>query len=455
MKKKIYSLMMLLVVGALFIGCPNGSEEPTPVASTTVTYMADGAQHSDKMTVEGLKTIAFPADPTKTNHIFKGWFTDEDLWTKSFLKSHFEAENKGGTLTVYAHFVGVTTITFDPNGGSVNPASMEVKGLKETIDLPVPTIPGAYTTFMGWFTQKNGVGTALTDNYFASENKGGALKVYAYFAKLPQLSKRAGVYTGNLFADVPLMGGLDLPTKIELVLDQSTNIGALIIVSLDKDDPDSIIPIPINTSALVAFKNSVAPSISFEYLFDGLGMPIPLIITLYLTSSADEIGISVISDSKSLITVDVKKGTLTKSAAPIVTLKDRAGTYSAINADGEKAEITLTQAGILNFTLDLPNVDEENPNLLYKITDFDLLNLGAKDVLMPEVSDMNTALSSFMALTDATATLATAGAAAEIQESSINLNFVSENEVIFSPTGSGFDQRVDTMTLTKSHNFTK
>ena len=62
----------------------------------------------------------------------------------------------------------VYTITFDPNGGSVTPTSVQTGTDGKLASLPTPTRSGSYS-FDGWFTASSG-GLLLTTNYVFTSN---------------------------------------------------------------------------------------------------------------------------------------------------------------------------------------------------------------------------------------------------------------------------------------------
>lgn len=84
--------------------------------------------------------------PTKTGYTFLGWFRST-IGSDQVTAATIAAE---GSLTVYAHWQGVTlTITFDPNEGTVDEASRSVVYGQQLCKLPVPTRTGF--SFVGWY----------------------------------------------------------------------------------------------------------------------------------------------------------------------------------------------------------------------------------------------------------------------------------------------------------------
>lgn len=74
---------------------------------------------------------------------------------------NFIVTPKSQAVAVYKDLT-TYTITFDPNGGTVNPSTMTTGANKKLASLPTPTRSGNYY-FDGWFTAKSG-GTKITTN---------------------------------------------------------------------------------------------------------------------------------------------------------------------------------------------------------------------------------------------------------------------------------------------------
>jgi uncharacterized repeat protein (TIGR02543 family) len=97
----------------------------------------------DAITAAYGSTVTKPTDPTKDDHIFDGWFSDESLTTPYV----FSTMPSGGT-TLYAKWkVNSFTITFDTAGGT-SVEAMEVAP-NETIET-LPTSFREQYLFRGW-----------------------------------------------------------------------------------------------------------------------------------------------------------------------------------------------------------------------------------------------------------------------------------------------------------------
>ncbi len=98
--------------------------------------------------------------PTKTGYTFAGWYSDEGLTVK--VGDAGKGYTPNANISLYAKWTLVTyTITYNLNGGSVataNPTTYDVE--TATITLNNPTKTGY--TFLGWYTNSNFTGTAVT-----------------------------------------------------------------------------------------------------------------------------------------------------------------------------------------------------------------------------------------------------------------------------------------------------
>lgn len=123
-----------------------------PAATYTVTYTdgVDGEAFKDQtFTVEeGKPTPAFEGTPTRTGYVFTGW--DPEV-----------AETVTGDAIYTAQWeVAQCVVTLDPNGGVVDPVSMNIPYGSRVGELPVPTREGY--AFIGWVDADGNAVTADT-----------------------------------------------------------------------------------------------------------------------------------------------------------------------------------------------------------------------------------------------------------------------------------------------------
>ena len=114
-----------------------------------------------------------PTDVTRTGYTFKVWYDTENL-TGSPVTAISNTET--GNKEYWAKWEANTyTVTFDPNGGSVNPVAATTDSSGKLSSLPTPTHGGNYR-FDGWYTaQTGGIKVTLNQVYTANTT------LYAYW----------------------------------------------------------------------------------------------------------------------------------------------------------------------------------------------------------------------------------------------------------------------------------
>ena len=114
-----------------------------------------------------------PTDVTRTGYTFKGWYDNEGL-TGNPVTAIGGAET--GNKEYWAKWEANTyTVTFDPNGGSVDPVAATTDSSGKLSSLPTPTHGGNYR-FDGWYTaQTGGIKVTLNQVYTANTT------LYAYW----------------------------------------------------------------------------------------------------------------------------------------------------------------------------------------------------------------------------------------------------------------------------------
>jgi uncharacterized repeat protein (TIGR02543 family) len=178
-RNKIFLLGMpalALVFGLTVMGCDNGTTTPTEY---TVTFNPNGGTvTTESIPVEEGKTVDSLPTPSKTSGdtVFWGWYTETGTggnWGIPFTTLTVITSD----ITVYARWGSSAstkiTVTFDADAGTVTPTSISVITGDKAGALPIPTKPG--NTFGGWYTAKNGGGTAFT----ATSTVTAAITVYA------------------------------------------------------------------------------------------------------------------------------------------------------------------------------------------------------------------------------------------------------------------------------------
>ena len=156
------------------------------VHTYTVTFNNNGGSGVNPTT----KTVTYPAAtidalptaPSRAGYTFTGWNTAVNGSDVEFTAEYiFGTAASSGTLTVFAQWAAVYTITFNNNGGSgVNPTTKTVAYPATTIDeLPAEPVRTGYT-FAGWSTSSSG-----PVNFDANTQVTANRTVYAQWAGIP------------------------------------------------------------------------------------------------------------------------------------------------------------------------------------------------------------------------------------------------------------------------------
>jgi len=151
--------------------------------------------------------------PTRTGYTFDGWYLGESKVTSTTKVQTARQHILTARCTPSTH-----TVTFDANGGSVNPTSKEVTYGSTYGELPIPTRTGY--TFNGWYTQASG-GTLVENTTIVSKTKDHTLyadwSANIYTLTLDVNAKDASV----IITSIPVWygetygahGGLPTPTR--------------------------------------------------------------------------------------------------------------------------------------------------------------------------------------------------------------------------------------------------
>ena len=89
--------------------------------------------------------------PTRSDYEFDGWYTEK---SGGIQITGSTIVNASSSQTLYAHWLGIYTVTFDPNGGKTPLASKKVTHSRKYGELPTPTRSGY--EFDGWYTAADG-----------------------------------------------------------------------------------------------------------------------------------------------------------------------------------------------------------------------------------------------------------------------------------------------------------
>ena len=130
----------------------------------TVTFAPEESdmEHTTRYFLNGGKISSEIKPASRTGYTFGGWYNGETKWDHT-------NDKVTGDLTLTAHWTGNTyTVTLDPNGGTVNPATITATYGAALPTMPVPVYPGY--AFMGWYDAQTG-GRCYGDKTGASTSR--------------------------------------------------------------------------------------------------------------------------------------------------------------------------------------------------------------------------------------------------------------------------------------------
>ena len=116
-----------------------------------------GSVNPTEMQVTEGNEIGVLPTPTWAKHYFEGWYTD--LTAGTYVGSSYKPS---GNQTIYARWKNIYTVTFNPNGGTVSPTSVDIIEGREIWDLPTPT--KQYSKFKRWVSDLTD-GIEITKSY--------------------------------------------------------------------------------------------------------------------------------------------------------------------------------------------------------------------------------------------------------------------------------------------------
>ncbi len=135
-----------------------------------IKFVSNGGTEYNDLEVVG-QTVILPT-PEKENAEFVGWYDNENFEGEKLETEYTPTQS----ITLYAKFIDAPMVSFDVDGG------VEIKAMPiGEITLPTPFKYGY--SFMGWYDNKECVGTALGDTYVANA----AITLYAKWQKCTYL----------------------------------------------------------------------------------------------------------------------------------------------------------------------------------------------------------------------------------------------------------------------------
>jgi len=117
----------------------------------TVTFNARGGNTVLSQSVQQYDTVSRPADPTRSSHVFDGWYTDSTTWSTAWNFGTVVNAN----ITLYAKWIPIYTVTFSDMWGSAVFPQLVLAGDTAAEPTPEPTRTGH--TFGGWYAESDTV----------------------------------------------------------------------------------------------------------------------------------------------------------------------------------------------------------------------------------------------------------------------------------------------------------
>ena len=122
------------------------ANSPQPEPIYTVTFVPNGGlPEPQSVQVQNGKTMSAPAAMTRAGYDFEGWYSDSGLNNKFNFASPITQ-----SITLYARWIELHTVTFVPNGGTPEPQSVQVQNGK-TVSAPAGMTRAGYD-LEGWYS---------------------------------------------------------------------------------------------------------------------------------------------------------------------------------------------------------------------------------------------------------------------------------------------------------------
>lgn len=157
--------------------------------SYTVSFNTNGGSAIEAQTVLNGKTVVKPADPTRENYVFVGWYADAEFKTPF----EFGAKPVSADATVFAQWAPASTenkeftAKLDANYDDADViATLNTYG-GQLFDLP--TLERTGYTFGGWWFSTEDDGEKLTYKYENGMTLTGDVTLYAFWQQNPEGSK--------------------------------------------------------------------------------------------------------------------------------------------------------------------------------------------------------------------------------------------------------------------------
>ena len=146
--------------------CVKGYATVDTSTKSTISFDTNGGSNVSSLTVNDGKVAKRPADPTKANKTFGGWYVDASLTTPYDWSS-----TVGCSFTLYAKWNDITyTVKYDANGGSGTAMGNTTHTVGVASNLAQNTYSRTGYTFLGWSKTKTDADATYADQASVSTN---------------------------------------------------------------------------------------------------------------------------------------------------------------------------------------------------------------------------------------------------------------------------------------------
>ncbi len=165
----LFSICLIIFVSC-FILSACGSN-----VTLSIKFDSNGGTECRSINYKIGKSFNMPKDPTKDEHLFAGWYLDEDVWQQPFTINTVlnYPLTKDIELVVHAKWTDKEKYVFNSNGGS-NCESLYTKGATA---LPTPTKED--NLFLGWYLDNGTFDSKYEIGEEVSPNKDNEILLYA------------------------------------------------------------------------------------------------------------------------------------------------------------------------------------------------------------------------------------------------------------------------------------
>ena len=188
-----------------------------PISTYTISYNANNGTGApgDQIKTQNINLTLSDTIPTRSGYKFMGWNTNSDGSGTSYASGSSYTENE--SVTLYAQWKQIFTITYDANNGTGAPSSQtKIAGEAITLSNTIPT--RSNYEFDGWNTNSDGSGASYAPG--ATYSSDSDVTLYAKWKQIYTIS-----YNANGGSGVPSSQSKVYGTSITLSSTTPTKTG--------------------------------------------------------------------------------------------------------------------------------------------------------------------------------------------------------------------------------------